>query len=74
MQDEKCKEKLEKSSWQKVAGCDKVNKLSLESDWENHKSETEKIKKLLTNDKRCDNLLKLSLETATKQRTLITKQ
>ena len=37
-------------------------------------SETEKIKKLLTNDKRCDNLLKLSLETTTKQRTLITKQ
>ena len=45
MQDEKCKEKLEKSSWQMVVGCDKVNKLSLESDWENHKSETEKNKK-----------------------------
>ena len=27
------KKKLEKSSWQKVAGCDKVNKMSLESDW-----------------------------------------
>ena len=38
------------------------------------KAKQKKIKKLLTNDKRCDNLLKLSLETTTKQRTLITKQ
>ena len=64
------KKKLEKSSWQKVAECDKVNKLSLESDWWNYKSETEKIKKLLTNDERCDNLLKLSLETTTKTKNI----
>ena len=64
------KKKLEKSSWQKVVGCDKVNKLSLESDWWNYKSETEKIKKLLTNDKRCDNLSKLSLETTTKTKNI----
>lgn len=44
------KKKLEKSSWQKVVGCDKVNKLSLESDWQNYKSETEKNKKVV--DKR----------------------
>ena len=44
------KKKLEKSSWQKVVECDKVNKLSLESDWENHESETEKNKKVV--DKR----------------------
>ena len=44
------KKKLEKSSWQKVVGCDKVNKLSLGSDWQNYKSETEKNKKVV--DKR----------------------
>ena len=44
------KKKLEKSSWQKVVGCDKLNKLSLESDWQNYKSETEKNKKVV--DKR----------------------
>ena len=27
------KEELEKNSWQKAVGCDRVNKLSLESDW-----------------------------------------
>ena len=44
------KKNLKKSSWQKVVGCDKVNKLSLESDWESRKSETEKNKKVV--DKR----------------------
>ena len=44
------KEELEKNSWQKAVGCDRVNKLSLESDWQNYKSETEKNKKVV--DKR----------------------
>ena len=53
-----------------------INKLSQTRHRENELEAIKqkiKLKKLLTNSKRCDNLNKLS-QTTTKQRTLITKQ
>ena len=65
------KEKSQKKVLTFVGSGDILTKLSRETNKSN-KTVKNKLKKLLTSDERCDNLIKLSREQ--QQRTLITEQ